>query len=261
MDKCDHCQSMVPRTFMGSHLNTCPGLVALCPVCNESYPLEILQEHINAEHIPIENPNERRRDSSPNFFTKIKNFFSSNDKKEKIKIVKCKNCNKSVSLETYESHIRVCARSQPVNNQLFSLMNNNNNARRRPFNANANRNALNELDVETRKMRELMLLMHLLLSQRVQEEKGLKNEEINDNTILCKYDVEKNASLIEDYKKCSICQCDFEQDEEIRILICLHRYHKECADAWLNKKSWCPLCRKNVRSGQEEEIKEDEDAN
>ena len=219
--------------------------------------MEILQEHIDSAHLPpIEEPN--KRDNSPGFFDKIKSFFNSNDKKDRSKLVKCERCGKSVRLSFYEKHIRDC-RPPPPSNQLFSLMVNQRDGRRvliRNSSNNALRNDMNELDIEARKMRELMLLMHLLLAQKPVEEKGLTPEEIENYSILCKYDIEKNVNLNEDYKKCSICQCDFELNEEVRIINCMHRYHKECADAWLKKKSWCPLCRKNVKNGEDEEREE-----
>lgn len=268
-EKCPHCFYEYPRNFLPTHFNSCPGLLTLCPVCNDEYPLEILQDHINANHLPTpENPNDKKRESSPSFFDKLKNIFSSNDKKDKIKFVKCDKCNKNISLTIYESHIKECKRPIPPparnsDNQLFSLMMRPQNGNRmiiRQTSRNAAlTNEMNELDAEARKMRELMLLMQLLLAQKPTEEKGMKDQEINDNSIICKFEAEKNAGLNEDYKKCSICQCDFENDEDIRIFVCLHRYHKDCADAWLKKKTWCPLCRKSVRSGQEERKEEEEE--
>ena len=268
IEKCPHCFYEFPKTFLPSHVNSCPMLVAICPECEEDFPFEILQEHINANHIPPpppENEQNKKREPSPSFFDKIKNIFSSNDKKEKPKTTQCKKCKNKIILVDYEKHARQCYRPPPPpvrnpENQLFSLMVNPANGRRMIVRqpSNGPRNGMNEMDLEARKMRELMLLMHMLLAQRPKEDPGMKEQEINDNSYTCKYDADKSANLSEDYKKCSICQCDFEQDEEIRIFQCLHRYHKECSDAWLKKKSWCPLCRKSVRSGQEEENKEED---
>ncbi|KAI9604287.1 hypothetical protein H4Q26_003901 [Puccinia striiformis f. sp. tritici PST-130] len=45
---------------------------------------------------------------------------------------------------------------------------------------------------------------------------------------------------------CPICVCDFEDDDEIRMLPCdaRHQFHKECVDPWLlNESKFCPLCR------------------
>lgn len=45
---------------------------------------------------------------------------------------------------------------------------------------------------------------------------------------------------------CPICVCDFEEDDDIRMLPCdaRHQFHKDCVDPWLlNESKFCPLCR------------------
>lgn len=45
---------------------------------------------------------------------------------------------------------------------------------------------------------------------------------------------------------CPICVCDFDEDDDIRVLPCdaRHRFHQECVDPWLlNVSRFCPLCR------------------
>ncbi|KAH9807098.1 hypothetical protein DFH28DRAFT_1153470 [Melampsora americana] len=45
---------------------------------------------------------------------------------------------------------------------------------------------------------------------------------------------------------CPICVCDFDDDDDIRVLPCdaRHRFHQECVDPWLlNVSRFCPLCR------------------
>ena len=44
--------------------------------------------------------------------------------------------------------------------------------------------------------------------------------------------------------QCSICQEDLNEGEAIRILDCMHKYHKKCVDRWLSQHSnSCPECR------------------
>lgn len=81
-------------------------------------------------------------------------------------------------------------------------------------------------------------------------QKNLSEHEIEENTFIVKFDKSKAENFNEENRKCAICQCDFENDEEVRILVCLHRFHKECADAWLKKKDWCPLCRNNCAGNE-----------
>jgi hypothetical protein len=47
---------------------------------------------------------------------------------------------------------------------------------------------------------------------------------------------------------CCICLGDYEDDEELRMLPCLHAFHKECIDSWLHINHICPLCKKDVQT-------------
>ena len=47
--------------------------------------------------------------------------------------------------------------------------------------------------------------------------------------------------------KCSICQMEFEEDDELRVLPCGHAEHKECLEQWLAVNKSCPLCSHEVR--------------
>lgn len=45
---------------------------------------------------------------------------------------------------------------------------------------------------------------------------------------------------------CSICLCDYEDQEDLRQLPCDHYFHKECVDEWLKLKRTCPLCKRDI---------------
>jgi len=47
---------------------------------------------------------------------------------------------------------------------------------------------------------------------------------------------------------CAICLVDYEDGDEVRMLPCLHAYHKECADQWLKSNCCCPVCKTNVKT-------------
>jgi len=47
---------------------------------------------------------------------------------------------------------------------------------------------------------------------------------------------------------CSICLVDYEEGDHLRMLPCLHQYHKCCADKWLSGASACPVCKTNVKT-------------
>lgn len=45
---------------------------------------------------------------------------------------------------------------------------------------------------------------------------------------------------------CTICLCPFEAGDQVKTLPCLHLYHTECIDRWLQRSSICPVCKHDV---------------
>jgi hypothetical protein len=51
----------------------------------------------------------------------------------------------------------------------------------------------------------------------------------------------------EDAATCSVCLGAFQLGETVRLLpVCLHLYHVECIDPWLDAHSTCPICRSDT---------------
>ncbi|GMT27319.1 hypothetical protein PFISCL1PPCAC_18616 [Pristionchus fissidentatus] len=42
---------------------------------------------------------------------------------------------------------------------------------------------------------------------------------------------------------CTVCMCEFEEDDEVRSLPCAHAFHSRCIDRWLSYNKKCPNCR------------------
>ena len=40
---------------------------------------------------------------------------------------------------------------------------------------------------------------------------------------------------------CSICLDD--SNENVKTLLCGHKFHKDCIEEWLNREESCPMCR------------------
>ncbi|XP_042002151.1 probable E3 ubiquitin-protein ligase HIP1 isoform X2 [Salvia splendens] len=53
-------------------------------------------------------------------------------------------------------------------------------------------------------------------------------------------------------RKCSICQEEYEAEDETGKLYCGHFYHIYCIKQWLRQKSSCPICKTLVASQTEE---------
>lgn len=52
----------------------------------------------------------------------------------------------------------------------------------------------------------------------------------------------------EEGMECPVCFDGFLVGEELRILPCMHRYHRECIDRWLFKRPVCAKCKQSVFS-------------
>jgi hypothetical protein len=46
----------------------------------------------------------------------------------------------------------------------------------------------------------------------------------------------------EDDRQCLICLCEYAYGDELRLLPCVHYFHKICIDDWLKMSKTCPLC-------------------
>ena len=79
----------------------------------------------------------------------------------------------------------------------------------------------------------------------------LEQETAEDYDISC-LEVKKLESRAEG--SCPVCQSEWEEGDEVRILPCEHQFHTKCIDQWLKKhRANCPLCKKDVREDWEDE--------
>ncbi|KAI3956435.1 hypothetical protein MKX01_016848 [Papaver californicum] len=54
---------------------------------------------------------------------------------------------------------------------------------------------------------------------------------------------EKNIESGDDDTKCTVCQEEYVEGDEVGKLRCDHRYHVVCVQQWLRQKNWCPICK------------------
>jgi len=59
---------------------------------------------------------------------------------------------------------------------------------------------------------------------------------------------QKSRTETDDVEKCTICLSDFEDDECVRRLPCMHLYHIDCVDQWLATNKRCPICRVDIEA-------------
>ncbi len=70
----------------------------------------------------------------------------------------------------------------------------------------------------------------------------LSEEELNKIPVSNFKDIP--ANIKEQNLKCTICQDEHRDNDEVRHLCCNHVLHKDCVDEWLTNHSYkCPCCR------------------
>uniref|UniRef100_A0A336LJR9 CSON007381 protein n=1 Tax=Culicoides sonorensis TaxID=179676 RepID=A0A336LJR9_CULSO len=77
--------------------------------------------------------------------------------------------------------------------------------------------------------------------------RGATQETIENNTLSYKF-TPVNESF--ESEKCSICLSPFEVDSYVRRLPCMHFYHRECIEQWLQLNSTCPICRIDIQKSR-----------
>uniref|UniRef100_A0A182PFG6 RING-type E3 ubiquitin transferase n=1 Tax=Anopheles epiroticus TaxID=199890 RepID=A0A182PFG6_9DIPT len=77
--------------------------------------------------------------------------------------------------------------------------------------------------------------------------RGATQEMIETHTFPHKYKRLRLASETdEDSEKCTICLSQFDIDNDVRRLPCMHLFHKDCVDQWLVTNKHCPICRVDI---------------
>jgi len=89
---------------------------------------------------------------------------------------------------------------------------------------------------------ELLILREFVehLQQNRNGTAGASSHEIDSCT--AEWVVDDVSKLPEELRSCCVCLEDVCCEQRVRTLPCLHTFHAECAEEWLQKKKVCPLC-------------------
>ncbi|CAI5649218.1 unnamed protein product [Oreochromis niloticus] len=113
---------------------------------------------------------------------------------------------------------------------------------------------------------DTVLLVALILSTGVivQARWQYQGRQLNDDLeLLPKQDVLKRMSSLKtkryrqpkpwcdpsqlaEAETCAVCLEPFNNNQCLRVLPCLHEYHRDCVDPWLLLQHTCPLCKRSI---------------
>ena len=88
------------------------------------------------------------------------------------------------------------------------------------------------------------------LSGFISGERGLDKRTIQSLPAVT-YEEKAFKNVDSESKKCTICLDHYEDGNEVKYLWCLHRFHTNCVDQWLDKHSNCPVCKKDYTESDE----------
>ncbi|XP_078148585.1 E3 ubiquitin-protein ligase ATL31-like [Carex rostrata] len=90
---------------------------------------------------------------------------------------------------------------------------------------------------------EVLLFFLWYISKCDNTQRGLDGAVLESFPIMV-YSEVKERKIGKGSLECAVCLCDFEDDDNIRLLPkCSHMFHPDCIDEWLLSHVTCPVCR------------------
>ena len=126
-------------------------------------------------------------------------------------------------------HINSNNNSRYINNCQINI-NNNININSRQSNENNNNNNVFHFSIDE--------------SDFENNFSNVNGESANDKSIqFNSIKLESIDKLGPEKKNCTICLENFEKNDKVINLDCLHMFHDNCIKTWLKKNNYCPICK------------------
>jgi len=89
-----------------------------------------------------------------------------------------------------------------------------------------------------------LAILRRAIAPQMEDVKLVVKEEVLEKIPTMKY-LKLELKIKSMNSKCTVCQDDFNEQDDVRVLPCEHIYHLDCIDDWLKIHSYkCPCCRK-----------------
>lgn len=101
----------------------------------------------------------------------------------------------------------------------------------------------NELKRIVTQSLRLSILRRMVAPQQMEDVKLVVKQDVLDTIHTSKF-AKLDDSIKSMNAKCTVCQDEFNGEDDVRVLKCNHTYHLDCIDGWLKEYSYkCPCCR------------------
>lgn len=204
--RCILCSEFFEPARYRVHQGQCPN--ALCSVCREPYPRQLIQEHMMVAHQPN------------------RQYFSMEEPSHS---------------RSQEARTRN-PRSQPQMSQTDLIFLNFipmllGRQRRGPA-------IMIQANGRQSRGEDILAFLQMILENIEGEDRGMNEEQV---AALPTTVFKKKVTKAGEEEKCAICMTEFEDGEKVRELKCKHDFHPPCIDTWLKRIATCPVCKADIK--------------
>ena len=91
---------------------------------------------------------------------------------------------------------------------------------------------------------DILAFLQMILENIEEEDRGMNEEQV---AALPTTVFKKKVTKAGEEEKCAICMTEFEDGEKVRELKCKHDFHPPCIDTWLKRIATCPVCKADIK--------------
>ena len=146
-------------------------------------------------------------------------------------------------LPSYKYHTKIMSEEKNVENIDSKLNANNDNEQDNHITIKIDSNTDNTIKIDSNTDNE-----NIKSTATIKESsKAISSSSSSSSTDITSTTVFTPSLTTSNLHTCQICLEDYTENDNIRILPCIHSFHMDCIDKWLVQKSVCPICKSNIR--------------
>lgn len=87
------------------------------------------------------------------------------------------------------------------------------------------------------------LPVHTVTQEEVAQQDQARGDVIVESTFNSTVSTNPDIESVSSDQRCAICLGSYCVGEEVKTLLCLHKFHSQCIDPWLRSNAVCPICK------------------